>query len=105
MNYFVLMFAVEEAYRFKQVADICDLVTKDFGGYSLIQMDGGWVNKEGEIVQEPSLKLELVTELGEKSIIELCEYIATNYKQDEVYYYQLNVEPKMYENPNKKKEK
>lgn len=103
MNYFVVMFAVEEAYRFKQVADICNHVTEKFGGYSLIKMDGGWVNKQGKIVQEPSLKLELVTDLGEKSIIQLCKYITLEYKQDEVYYYQLNVEPKMYESPNKKK--
>lgn len=33
-----------------------------FGGYSLALVTGGWVNPDGELIEEMAIRLELVTE-------------------------------------------
>lgn len=40
-----------------------------FGGYSMLQLNGGWINPNNELVQEPAIKLEILTKTDNATLV------------------------------------
>ena len=90
---YVVLFAVDSASSKRR---ILKYVVDTFGGYSLTTMQGGWYDSCSLcVIEEPSYKLEIITNKDEDEIKLLCEFIKKIACQSEVYYYELDVKIKV----------
>tara|TARA_R100001082_G_scaffold96872_1_gene64561 strand:+ start:48 stop:350 length:303 start_codon:yes stop_codon:yes gene_type:complete len=70
-----------------QLEKILKQVVKTFNGYSLIEMKGGYLDKEtNKMIEETSYKLEILQDVGTIEIEHLCTNIRDIAKQTEVYF-------------------
>ena len=76
-------FAVNKADQLKEIKKLCCTI---FGGYSLQDMQGGWTSEAGEVVEEESKFLQVLTNKDERHIQNLCEHITKIADQQEVFF-------------------
>ena len=83
----IILFAVNNQTELKNILQyVCDY----FGGYSLTNMHGGWLNDNKEVIQEVSYKLEIIYKATDKEsnlLKNLCKFIKVVANQKEVYFY------------------
>tara|TARA_R100000231_G_scaffold70872_3_gene56054 strand:- start:2320 stop:2622 length:303 start_codon:yes stop_codon:yes gene_type:complete len=82
--YFALSTEIDKQ---KQMNKILKQVVETFNGYSLIEMKGGYLDKEtNKMIEEKSYKLEILQDVGTMEIKYLCKNIKDIAKQTEVYF-------------------
>tara|TARA_R110000822_G_C15033521_1_gene464523 strand:- start:218 stop:556 length:339 start_codon:yes stop_codon:yes gene_type:complete len=97
-----ILFAVNGERQLEEVKKItCSI----FGGYTLTKNFGGWINKSvlsdnGELVEEVSYKLEILTDKETKHAENLAHHIAKIAQQSEVYFYTKKVNLNIVQNFN-----
>ena len=75
----------KETLKLMQLEKILKQVVETFNGYSLIEMKGGYLDKEtNEMIEETSYKLEILQDVGTMEIEYLCTNIKDIAKQTEV---------------------
>ncbi len=82
-NQYNVFFAVNTSEQLKEIKKLCCTI---FGGYSLQDMQGGWTSPSGEVVEEDSKFLQILTNKDERHIENLCEHITKIADQQEVFY-------------------
>lgn len=84
-NKHCIYFAVNKDRQLKEVLIYTSL---NYGGYSLTLMQGGWINgSTGVLEEEPSYKMEIITDKTETEVLKLCKYIKKKCEQLEVYHH------------------
>mgnify|MGYP003644477764 CR=1 FL=1 len=86
-NKVTFLFAVNTP---EQLEKIKHTTCSIFGGYNLVQSFGGWTDEghnKGQILEEISYKLEILTDKDYKHLENLSEHICKIAVQSEVYFY------------------
>ena len=82
----------KETLKLMQLEKILKQVVETFNGYSLIEMKGGYLDKEtNEMIEETSYKLEILQDVGTMEIEYLCTNIKDIAKQTEVYFFSRSI--------------
>lgn len=97
-----ILFAVN---GLRQLEEIKKLTCSIFGGYTLTENYGGWIDKgvlsdNGQLVEEVSYKLEIITDKESKEAENLAHHIAKIAEQSEVYFYTKKVNLNIVQNFN-----
>jgi len=68
-----------------KLRDLSELIAHDYGGYSLIKHEGGYIYKNKQLVTEKSLTYIIIGKASDRdNIYELVDYIKYLYNQESV---------------------
>ena len=76
----------------KELLNLKNKCVKDYGGYTITECSGGWLNKETKQIHEKSIKLEIdiqiknmeLSKCEKKNISELSEWIKSHFRQEKI---------------------
>lgn len=86
MYQYEIIFAKNSENKEEELNKILKIVAKNFGRYSLSSQFGGYIMSNGDLVEEESLSLKILTEDREeyKKIREICIDIRELFEQESV---------------------